>query len=422
MVLEENSTPGSPVFTNLGNLRFIKTDPVNDDDPSVDEIVYAASDSSTASSNTTDAVSSSTTAAVQPQASEQQLSKDNTAGGQDISGLSGAKGAGNTSSTSTSASTPAGISDYYIPGKYSPIWITKAMRQIIPGWSSRNNPGDSTTVEDNPAMATGIVTSSTAVVAAAGGRKGGPRSTKSSAPAGSKLGAAAAVGRVTALGAKGNSVHPLHVGGKHGITRHQLHKRRAARAATAAQGLDVGGEYKWLVAGPVLEPSSRMRVGAPQPEPEEVVGAMPDISAAGNNSSSNSNDNTGPEQLPSAASAGQSAVQQADHSRRGAQGSSEGDQGSSKTVQTDLTGIKRKYLKATPAMQEVEQQALRAAAVAKAKERLMVDGKRDAATDAAWQRLRLKNNWPDGQRQLESMYSPYHAEMVDACQACKPRI
>jgi hypothetical protein len=75
-------------------------------------------------------------------------------------------------------------------------------------------------------------------------------------------------------------------------------------------------------------------------------------------------------------------------------------------------------LRATPRMQQVEQEAMAAAArVAKA-------GSVSSSADEAvrWQQLRRQHMWPDGQTRLESMYSPYHSEGIDLCQECQPQL
>lgn len=75
------------------------------------------------------------------------------------------------------------------------------------------------------------------------------------------------------------------------------------------------------------------------------------------------------------------------------------------------------HLNATPAMKQVERDAIAAAAKAQQWRVGSQRGERDK-----WQDLRLRHNWPDGQHKLESMYSPYHAEGIEMCRECLPEL
>jgi hypothetical protein len=75
-------------------------------------------------------------------------------------------------------------------------------------------------------------------------------------------------------------------------------------------------------------------------------------------------------------------------------------------------------LRATPRMQQVERDALAAAALVP--EAASVSSSADDAV--RWQQLRRQHMWPDGQTRLESMYSPYHSEGIELCQECQPQL
>jgi hypothetical protein len=48
-----------------------------------------------------------------------------------------------------------------------------------------------------------------------------------------------------------------------------------------------------------------------------------------------------------------------------------------------------------------------------------------SSSSSAWDVLRLQHGWPDGQSELESLYSPFDAEGIDACmvgEACSPAV
>jgi hypothetical protein len=81
------------------------------------------------------------------------------------------------------------------------------------------------------------------------------------------------------------------------------------------------------------------------------------------------------------------------------------------------------FLAASPAMRRVERDAMRAAAVRKAKEsgRVGAAGVHNA-TEAAWQQLRQTYLWPEGQTELESLFSPYESEGIDMCSYCQPDV
>jgi hypothetical protein len=47
------------------------------------------------------------------------------------------------------------------------------------------------------------------------------------------------------------------------------------------------------------------------------------------------------------------------------------------------------------------------------------------SSSSAWDVLRLQHGWPDGQSELESLYSPFDAEGIDTCMAdeeCSPAL
>lgn len=79
--------------------------------------------------------------------------------------------------------------------------------------------------------------------------------------------------------------------------------------------------------------------------------------------------------------------------------------------QQQHTRVVHPSLRATPRMQQVEQEAIAAAGHA---------GKVDSS--AGWQQLRRQHMWPDGQTRLESMYSPYHSEGIELCRECQPQL
>lgn len=82
------------------------------------------------------------------------------------------------------------------------------------------------------------------------------------------------------------------------------------------------------------------------------------------------------------------------------------------------------FLRATAAMKQVERDAYAAAAAGKAKEgqRQAEAGRRASGAAGAWEQLRQAYAWPDGQGQLESLFSPYESEGIHTCSRCQPNV
>jgi hypothetical protein len=86
---------------------------------------------------------------------------------------------------------------------------------------------------------------------------------------------------------------------------------------------------------------------------------------------------------------------------------------------TELADSTAQQLKLTSAYEVTADSAVSATAVA-------ADGATaDSSSSSAWDVLRLQHGWPDGQSELESLFSPYDAEGIDACTVgdeCSPTL
>lgn len=167
----------------------------------------------------------------------------------------------------------------------------------------------------------------------------------------------------------------------------------AAPVAVPAPGLDLtSGEMRWLVgvqkkqgaaAATHGNSSGKQQGKKPGSKKPAHTAAAGKPAAAGALGSKAATAPGGP-----AANAARTAVRQQQHTR-----------------------VVHPSLRATPRMQQVEQEAIAAAGHA---------GKVDSS--AGWQQLRRQHMWPDGQTRLESMYSPYHSEGIELCRECQPQL
>lgn len=97
------------------------------------------------------------------------------------------------------------------------------------------------------------------------------------------------------------------------------------------------------------------------------------------------------------------------------------------------------FLGATPAMKAVEQEAYKQAST-RSRARLAREAKEgqwlaDPSSSSSmagnatktqqelkWQAFRQAYGWPEGQQEMESLFSPYDSEGIDTCQRCQPEL
>lgn len=434
LVLEENSRPGQPVFTNLGNIRFTLESVATTSNDTAAELVYD-------SRNSSDALAAVHIADDGPLQNQQHTGQHNnhapsrrnrrqhTRRHRDADTFAAAAGSADAISRDIrdEHKAPGGFSTYHPPRSSNSIWVTKAARhnfaELIPHSGRSHNSAQKQMNTGHTSMLTEPGIALAAVKPLHGGRKAGPihqsdaknpktrrdttpyRGHNTDNPADSE--AASVVVHYTEL----PGVEAVHVGGKRGVSRQKLYKKHPAPLAAPAGGLNTACEYRQLLSNNY----SRMRLGVTTAaQPEEVIGAMPDQPSSKKKTGSNADTMVSESSFEPQEHTKVTGVRRTQRSKT-KQGQQDGSRGTSSTGE-----IWRKYLKATAAMRATEREAVREAARVHTRQQQQGDGSPEV--DAAWRMLRLRNNWPDGQTRLESMFSPYHVEMIDDCRECQPEL
>lgn len=423
LVLEENSRPGQPVFTNLGNIRFTMETAATASDNAADDVVY---DSRNISDS--DGIAAVHTADDGRQQNQQQPDQHARRNRRQHTRR---HSVANRDTQDDGLTAPGGFSTYYPPRSSNSIWVTKPARHnVIPGLKSHvsrlGNPAQKQTNTGFTSMVTASEVEPAAVKPLHGGRRAGPMHVKNDGNSKGRHDTAphrrhtdehtVASDAVIIHYTEHPEIEAVHVGGKRGVSRKRLYKKHPAPLAAPAGGLNAASEYQQLISSN----DSRMRLGvATAAQPEEVIGAMPDQPSSRKKRAGSNADNMA--SYPSGEPQEHDKVSEVRKAQRGKAvvGKDKGQQGDSST--SIAKEIRRRYLKPTAAMRATEREALREAGRRHARQHQQ-GGVDVSDVSAAWQSLRLRNNWPDGQTKLESMFSPYHVEMIDECRECQPEL